>query len=65
MQLSIINYQLLIIHYLCPIQHFATNPRGKPFFSKPLQELPLVALQRQEKIGFTTAGFSLHSGAVT
>jgi len=50
---------------LCQIQHFATNPRAKTFFSKPLQELPVVALQWQEKIGFTTAGFPLHSGAVT
>jgi hypothetical protein len=47
----------------CLFQLFCFSPRYKSFFSMPLQELPLVALQSQEKIAFIVSGLPQLSGA--
>jgi NaMN:DMB phosphoribosyltransferase len=48
---------------MCLIQFCVTTPHFYSFFSKQLQELPLVALSSQEKITIKIPGFSLHPGA--
>ncbi|WP_395076477.1 hypothetical protein [Flavobacterium sp.] len=47
-----------------PFPAFRSSHRLNSFFSKPLQELPLVALQSPEKIAFNSSGLPLQSGAV-
>jgi len=44
---------------------FGSSPRRASFFSKPQNELPLVAVFWQEKIAFSPVGFPLQSGLVS
>jgi len=54
----------MIFYFLCLFQLFALALIIKAFFQKPLQELPLVALQWLEKIAFIASGLPLQFGAM-
>jgi len=48
---------------MCLIPLSAANPRSGSHSTKPVKELPLVALCRQVSLAASTPGFSLQSGA--
>jgi hypothetical protein len=52
-----------IFFVLVPYPAIRCSLRYKSFFSKPLQELPLVALHCLEKIAFISSGLPLLSEA--